>query len=145
MLTQSFQIKETENSNFGYLSWASLVVRMIKYPSTMQETRLWSLGWEDPLEKGMATHSSVLAWRIPWTEELGHLQSPRLQRIRHNWVNNTFNEVIGLKKFKKQGVGNGYLRGKCIIGRSPCLKSFLPLTDNYNGSRRMTWLRKPQP
>ena len=43
-----------------------------------------SLGREDPLEKGMATHSSVLAWKIPWTEEPGRLQSVRLQRVRHN-------------------------------------------------------------
>ena len=46
----------------------------------MHETRVWPLGWEDPLEKGLATHSSILAWRIPWTEEPGELQSMRLQR-----------------------------------------------------------------
>ena len=44
---------------------------MVKNPPAMQETRVQSLGWEDPLEKGMATHSSILAWRIPWTEEPG--------------------------------------------------------------------------
>ena len=55
----------------------------------MQETQVWSLGWEDPLEEGMATHSSVLAWRIPRTEELGGLQSMGLQRVRHDWVTNT--------------------------------------------------------
>ena len=48
-----------------------------------------SLGREDPLEKGMATHSSILAWRIPWTEEPGRLQSTRLQRIGHAWATNT--------------------------------------------------------
>ena len=52
----------------------------------MQETRAWSLGWEDPLEKGMATHSSILAWRIPWIEEPGGLQSMGSQRVEHNWV-----------------------------------------------------------
>ena len=50
----------------------------------MQETRVQSLGWEDPLEKEMATHSSILAWRIPWTEELGRLQSMGSQRVGHN-------------------------------------------------------------
>ena len=50
----------------------------------MQETWVQPLGWEDPLEKGMATHSSILAWRIPWTEELGGLQSTELQRVRHD-------------------------------------------------------------
>ena len=52
----------------------------------MQETRVWSLGWEDPLEKEMATHSSILAWRIPWTEEPGGLQSMGSQRVGHNWA-----------------------------------------------------------
>ena len=46
---------------------ASLVAQLVKYPPAMQETWVQSLGWEDPLEKGMATHSSILAWRIPWT------------------------------------------------------------------------------
>ena len=52
----------------------------------MQETWVWSLGWEYPLKKGMATHSSILAWRIPWTEEPGGLQSMGWQRVRHNWT-----------------------------------------------------------
>ena len=51
-----------------------------------QETWVRSLGGEDPLEEGMATHSSILAWRIPWTEEPGGLQTTELQRIRHNWA-----------------------------------------------------------
>ena len=50
----------------------------------MQETRVQSLGWEDPLEKGMTTHSSILAWRIAWTEEPSRLQSMGLQRVRQN-------------------------------------------------------------
>ena len=50
----------------------------------MQETRVQSLGWEDPLEEGMATHASILAQRIPWAEEPGGLQSMRLQRVRHD-------------------------------------------------------------
>ena len=52
----------------------------------MQETQVWSLGQEDPLEEGMATHSSILAWRIPWTEGPGSLQSKGLKRVRHNWT-----------------------------------------------------------
>ena len=51
----------------------------------MQETWVRSLGWEDPLEEGMATNFSVLAWRIPWTEEPGGLQSMQVQRVRHDW------------------------------------------------------------
>ena len=56
----------------------------------MKEMWIPSLGWEDPLEKGMATHSSILAWRIPWTEEPGELQSMGLQRVRHDQVTDTF-------------------------------------------------------
>ena len=52
----------------------------------MQETRVQSLGQENPLKKGMATHSCILAWRIPWTEEFGGLQSMRSQRVRHDWA-----------------------------------------------------------
>ena len=57
---------------------------MVKNLSAMQETWVQSLGQEDPLEKGMATHSSILAWRIPWTEEPGVLLSMGLQRVGHN-------------------------------------------------------------
>ena len=64
--------------------WASLVAQMVKNLPVMQETWGASLGWEDPLEKGMDTHSSILAWRIPWTEEHGRLQSMGLQRVRHD-------------------------------------------------------------
>ena len=60
---------------------ASLVAQMVKNLPAMQETWVQSLGWEGPLEKGMATHSSILAWKIPWTEEPGRLQSIRSQRI----------------------------------------------------------------
>ena len=56
-------------------SWASLVAQMIKNPPTMWETMVQYLGWNDPLEKGTTTHSSVLAWRIPWMEEAGRLQT----------------------------------------------------------------------
>ena len=55
---------------------------MVKKLSAMQETQVQSLGWEDALEQGMATHSSVLAWRIPWTEEPGGVQSMGSQRVR---------------------------------------------------------------
>ena len=66
------------------LMWISLVAQMIKNLPAVQETRVRSLGWEDPLEKGMATHSSILAWRIPWTEELGRLQFTGSERLRYD-------------------------------------------------------------
>ena len=58
---QKYQVFETK------LSWASLVAHLVKNPPAMHETWVWSLGWEDLLEKGKVTHSSILAWRIPWT------------------------------------------------------------------------------
>ena len=62
------------------------VSQMIKNLPAMQETRVQSLSQKDSLEKGMAIHSNILAWRIPWTEEPGRLQSLVLQRVRYNWV-----------------------------------------------------------
>ena len=60
------------------------MAQLVKILSAMRETWLRSLGWGDPLEKGMATHSSILGWRIPWTEEPDGLQFIGLQRVRHN-------------------------------------------------------------
>ena len=63
---------------------ATLRVQLEEHPLAMQETWVRSLGQEDPLEKEMATHSSILAWRIPWTEEVGGLQSVGSQSVRHD-------------------------------------------------------------
>ena len=79
----------------GYSPWGSkkldtteqlstLVAQMVKNLPVMQETQIQVLGWEDPLERGMATHCSILAWRIPWTEEPGRRQFMGLQRVGHN-------------------------------------------------------------
>ena len=71
-------------SIWGFVWWLRQ-----KNPPAMQETRAWSLGWEDPLEEGKATHSSVLAWRAPWTEEPSRLlQSLQSQRTAHDWAAN---------------------------------------------------------
>ena len=64
--------------------WASLVAQLVKNLPAVQETRVRSLGWEDPLEKEMAIHSSILAWKISWTEKPGGLQSMGLQRGGHD-------------------------------------------------------------
>ena len=76
-----FLVNISQNHAF---SEASLVAQMVKNLPAMWETWVQSLGWEDPLEKGMATHSSILVWRIPRMEEPGRLQSMGLQRVRHN-------------------------------------------------------------
>ena len=69
-----------------FTTGASLVAQRLKRLPAMRETRARSLGREDPLEKEMATHSSTLAWRIPWREEPGRLQSVGLQRVGHNSI-----------------------------------------------------------
>ena len=73
-LTWHLSYKERERER-----WVSLVAQMVKNLPATQETKIRSLGWEDPLEERMSTHSSILAWRIPWTEEPGGLQSMELQ------------------------------------------------------------------
>ena len=80
----------------GY-GWASLVAQRLKRLPAMRETWVQSLGQNDPLEKEMATHSSTLAWRIPWTEEPGRLQSTGSQRVGHDWV--TSLSIVGMKWF----------------------------------------------
>ena len=67
-----------------FLKGAPLVAQMVKNLLAVWETRLQSLGQEDPLEKGKATHFSILAWRIPWTEKPGRLQSMESQRVEHS-------------------------------------------------------------
>ena len=65
-------------------SWASLVAQLVKNAPARRETRVQSLGWEDPLEEGKAPHSSIQAWRVPWPEEPGGLQSVGSQRVGHD-------------------------------------------------------------
>ena len=86
----------TVSQNIPCLLWlfmlsygASLMAQTVKNLPAMRETWVQSPGWEDPLEKEMATHSSILAWRIPWTEEPGRLQSKGSKRAGQEWVTNT--------------------------------------------------------
>ena len=77
------------------------VAQTIKNLPAMQETQVRSLGREDSLEKGMATHSSILAWRIPWTKESGGLQSIGLQTVTYNWTTATITTRHNINKYKK--------------------------------------------
>ena len=79
--------------NYIYCAKASLVAQMVK---NLPKSWVQSLGWEDPLEKGVATHSSILAWRIPWPEEPGRLQSMGSQRFGHDRATNTFTSLSSL-------------------------------------------------
>ena len=74
---------------------------MVKNPAEVQEIQVQSLGQEDPLEKGMAIHSNILAWRIPWTEESDWLGSTGSQRVGHDWETNTIVTTY-CKKVKRQ-------------------------------------------
>ena len=67
----------------------SLVAQMVKNLPAVQETRIWSLSWEDPLDKGMAAHSRILAWEIPGTEKPDRLETLGSQRVREDWATNT--------------------------------------------------------
>ena len=93
--TKDDRIRISENYHDA---WASLVAQIVNNLPAMRETWIRSLGWEDPLEKGKATHSSILAWRISWIEEPGRLQSMGLQRVKHHQVTFTFHFILVLKR-----------------------------------------------
>ena len=109
------------------------MAHMAKNLFAMQEMWFQSLGQEDPLARGMVIHSSILAWRIPWTEEADGLQSMRSQRVRHNWVTYTTTTMIKplpLKKKKKDNwreftkdVSGAYKEKNEIIGIDITVKS----------------------
>ena len=83
----------------------SLVSQRLKRLPPLQETQVRSLGWEDPLEKEMATHSSILAWRIPWTGEPGRLQSMGSQRVRYDWATSLhFGKILWRRKWQSTPV-----------------------------------------
>ena len=90
-------------------SGVSLVAQMVKRLSAVQETRVRSLGWEDPLQKEMAVHSSILAWKIPWTEEPGGLQSMGLPTVRYDWATSLFTFKAILKIFPSLGTKPSHL------------------------------------
>ena len=81
--------------------YTSLVAQTVKHLSTMWETRVWALGWEDPLDKEMATHSSTIAWKIPWTEEPGRIQSMGSQKVGHDWATSlSYTHTCNLKYYE---------------------------------------------
>ena len=99
----------------------------------LTETQVWSLSWEDPLEKGMATHSSILAWRIPWTEEPGGIESPwgREESDTTEWLTHTLTHthththphtpLIGLYTVCRLGVTNFILQTGNVVDTMGCL------------------------
>ena len=115
----------------------------------MQETWVWSPGWEDPLEKWMATHSSILAWRNPWKEEPGGLQSMGSQRVWHEWVTNTHTHKE--KNRRKPETGPSLLQAVCkwaLGGRQErrSKKELLPWSSHLSGAAALCilWPQGPQ-
>ena len=121
--------------------WWGLVAQTLKRLPAMWETWVWSLGPEDPLEKEMATHSSILTWRIPWTEEPGGLQSTGSPRVRHDWetslslsglwwglssiiVNSTIKQSLSHNPPMAQQVKNPpAMQDQSLVGKIPWRKS----------------------
>ena len=93
--------------------WTSLVAQLVKNPPEMRETWVQSLGWENPLEKGMTTHSSILTWRIPWTKEPGGLQSMGSQWVRHDWETNIFTFSLFILSTVLILINTIYTRKRC--------------------------------
>ena len=130
--SRSFSSKPTEQIDilFCFDQWhtmcymASLVAQLVKNPPTMLETWVRSLGWEDPLEKEMATHSSVLAWRIPRTEKSGGLQFLGFQRVGHDWVTDTFTPYF-TNQFLEE-------KNSMLLNLIDCFKVKISLTQSHN-------------
>ena len=97
----------------------------------MQEIRVWSLGWEDPLEKGMATHSSILAWRIPWT-----LQYMGSQRVGHNWATFTGKRKIAGTENRLWFSEVGYERDSCL---QRAQGGFFAMQYHYTAPEWLKW------
>ena len=111
---------------------------MVKSLPAAQETWVWSLVWEDPLEKEMPTYSSFLAWEIPWMEEPGGLQSMGSQRVRNNWVTNTHSLRLHVPVQGHGFIPHAWVSGK-IVPRPSTTKPV-----HHNGWDHATQSLKPE-
>ena len=117
----SFTLSRLVSRNLGRWVWAStlrvyeasLVAQTVEHLPATWETQVQSLGWEDPLEKEMATHFSTLAWNIPWTEKPGRLQSMGSQRVGHDWATSLH---LGYTRFSQKIGRVPWLRGDSALG-----------------------------
>ena len=112
---------------------------MVECLPTIWETWVWSLSWEDSLEKEMSTHSTILAWRIPRTEEPGGLQSMGLQRVRHDWVTSHTHTMVaegfpGGSVVKNPPANAGDVGSIPVLGRSPGDGNDNPFQDSCLGN-----------
>ena len=126
------------------LSMGPLLAQIVKNLLAMWETQVRFLSWEDPLELRMATHSSILAWRIPWTEKPGGLQSMKLQRVGYDWVTNTFTlfhfslNYNGQGKKKKMQLGNSFF--KCFCCKIRGIHCVSPIQCGFFYSFQLVWV-----
>ena len=114
------------------------MAQTLKHLPGMRETQVQSLGWEDPLQKEMATHSSTLAWRIPWREEPGRLQSMGLQRVGHNWATSLHltKGLVLAASFWKVSIGPAYRNGSFCY-----MRTFNHVTQSVLTTSCMQWGR----
>ena len=121
--------------------WTSLVAQTVNRVSTMQETQVLFLGWEDPLEKEMAIHSRTIAWKIPWTEEPNRLQSMGSQKVGHDWTTSLYFTIshrsIKVKETKKAKMA--FLTFKIYQNMSTILKSIQNVSPNKHQSPFASW------
>ena len=128
-----YQIEWIKNiHNIG----ASLVAQTVKNLPTMRENWVWSLGWEDPLEKGMAIHSRMLAWRIPCTQEPDGLQSTGWQKVRRDW--RTLHTCVYNINLKKKNSVSGFTRFKRVEKNSEWKNSWWRYYTECN-SEKQEW------
>ena len=129
--------------------WASLVAQRLKYLPAMRETWVWTLGWKDPLEKDVATHSSILAWRIPWTEEPCGLKSTGSQRVGHDWATSLSLSFRGVGwRGGREALEEGYLclfmanLLCCMAETNTKLQSNYPPIKNFKKLKKKVWYLK---
>ena len=123
--------------------WASLVAQMVKNPPMLWETWVRSLGWEDPLEKGTTTHSSILAWRIPGTKEPGRLQSMGSWGVRHNWATFTQGLSYAAGNWCRETTPKHLTQWLPQLKNSNAAASLIPISDLYSLSTRYGRLLTP--
>ena len=114
LVAQYLWTRKFQNCLKKTLTMAYLVAQMVKNLPAMQETQVWSLAWEDPLEKRIATHFHILAWRIPWTTKSGGLKSMGLQRVGHDWATKHTAHTMALKQ-ETDGLQVGHLQSSSLL------------------------------
>ena len=131
------------------LSWLPRWLSGKRIPGPMQETQVWSLGQEDPLEKEMAIHFSILAWEIPWTEEPGGLQSTGLQWVGHDWSDLAQHRVYWIKSSSETDLSKWCKEERMVVGTQEVLIKMgrtvqIKMVDHDICTKRACWSQAHQ-